>query len=229
MNDYKEDKCPRRWAIIALLGYAMVLAVAFFVVTVGVGRVHEAGEVILIDFPEPPVVPPQVEPPMQPSPEPIWHEQPDKVEQNNQVKGADKRTETVNPKALFKQSSSGTDEPENAGNPFAKQGDEEQAKGSGSGLKPFGSDQLDKGLQGRGLAGSLPRPDYPGNVAGKVLIRVTVDKSGKVTAATYEPTGSTTSDADLVEAARRAAFKARFTESSSFVQGGTITYVFKLN
>lgn len=52
-----------------------------------------------------------------------------------------------------------------------------------------------------------------------------VDASGRVTSAAYEPKGSTTDAAELVEAAKAAARKARFTESRAAVQGGTITYV----
>ena len=61
------------------------------------------------------------------------------------------------------------------------------------------------------------------------MIRVTVDQHGRVTNATYEPKGSTSSDAALIAAAKSAAMRARFTESRSFIQGGTITYNFKLN
>ena len=50
-----------------------------------------------------------------------------------------------------------------------------------------------------------------------------------MTSAEFHAQGSTTSNATLVEAAKRAAMKARFTESASFVQGGMITYVFKMN
>ena len=56
-----------------------------------------------------------------------------------------------------------------------------------------------------------------------------VNQHGVVTSAAYEPAGSTSSDAALIAAAIAAAKKARFTESRSFVQGGTITYNFKLN
>ena len=61
-----------------------------------------------------------------------------------------------------------------------------------------------------------------------MVVRVAVNKDGKVTSATYEPKGSTTSDTALVEAAIAAAKRARFTESAAFMQGGTITYIFKL-
>lgn len=229
MNYYKDNKSPERWALAALAAYFVLLGAAMLFLSVESGVAPAAGEVVLVDYPEPPTDPPAPDPPAEPTPEPRQHDRPAPVEQNDQVRGDDEHTRTVNPKALFRQSKSGPDAPENAGNPQARPADRDEAACRGSALKSDGSDQLDKGLQGRGLAGALPRPDYPGNVAGKVVIRVTVDRGGKVTAAVYEPEGSTTSNADLVEAARRAALKARFTESSSFVQGGTITYLFKLN
>ena len=46
--------------------------------------------------------------------------------------------------------------------------------------------------------------------------------------ASYEPKGSTTDAAELVGAAKSAALKARFTESRATLQGGTITYVFRM-
>ncbi|MEG1405984.1 MAG: TonB family protein, partial [Alistipes sp.] len=96
-------------------------------------------------------------------------------------------------------------------------------------LSMDGLDQLDRGLQGRGLQGALPRPAYPGNQSGKIVVRVTVDATGSVSSATYEPKGSTAGDSALIEAAVSAARKAKFTESRAPVQGGTITYIFKLN
>ena len=135
--------------------------------------------------------------------------------------------QTPNPKALFKMNKGGADEPDNAGNPRAPQG-EDKASGDGPGLNPDGLDQLDQGLQGRGLVGNLPKPSYPGSKSGKVVIRVTVDAKGKVTGASYEPKGSTTDAAELVGAAKSAALKARFTESRATLQGGTITYVFRM-
>ena len=76
--------------------------------------------------------------------------------------------------------------------------------------------------------GDLPKPSYPGEKGGKVVIHVTVDASGKVTGASFEPKGSTTDAAELIEAAKAAARKARFTESRAAVQGGTITYIFRM-
>ena len=103
-----------------------------------------------------------------------------------------------------------------------------KARGTGPGLNPDGLDQLDQGLKGRGLVGNLPKPSYLGEKGGKVVIRETVDASGQVTGASYEPKGSTTDAAELIEAAKAAARKARFTESRATVQGGTITYIFRM-
>jgi TonB family protein len=150
-------------------------------------------------------------------------------ENTQQVTGTDEKTQTVNRRAIFQSNKGGVDEPEDLGNPFAREGDENLANGTGGGLNPVGNDQLDEGLRGRGLVGNLPKPSYPGNVGGKIVIRVTVDQHGRVTNATYEPKGSTSSDAALIAAAKSAAMRARFTESRSFIQGGTITYNFKLN
>ena len=158
------------------------------------------------------------------------HERLSSTTQNSQqVTGTDQKTQTVNRRAIFHSNKGGVDEPEDLGNPYAREGDENLASGDGGGLNPVGNDQLDEGLRGRGLVGNLPVPSSPGNVSGKIVIRVTVDQHGRVTAAAYEPKGSTSSDAALVAAAIEAAKRARFTESRSFVQGGTITYNFKLN
>lgn len=224
MNYYKDDTAsPRRWAAAALLLYAVLFAVLFFAAGIDLpaDRPQEAIEVELTPWEPEPEPEPEVA-------EPRMHDEPSAEERSEPVRGDAPATQTVNPRALFRQSQSGPDEPENAGNPKAREGSEDAASGRGSGSNPEGSDQLDKGLQGRGLVGALPKPRYASNGEGKVVIRVTVDRTGSVTAATYEPKGSTTSDPALIEEARKAALQARFTESRSYVQGGTITYVFTL-
>ena len=214
MHYYDPDnKTPRRWATIAAAAYGVLLVGSFALVSFDfTPALEKPGDTILVDFTEPPVV----EPPRRPvrvANEPRVHDVVDPVEQTAQVSGKDDATQTPNPKALFKMSKSGADEPENAGNPRAPEG-EEKASGTGPGLNPDGLDQLDQGLKGRGLVGNLPKPDYPGNKTGKIVIRV--------------PKGSTESDPQLVSAALEAARKARFTESRAAVQGGTITYVFRM-
>ena len=206
-----DNKNPRRWAAFAAAVYCVLLAGSFALVSFDVSQaVEKPGDTILVDFTEPRV-----------------HDVAAPVEQTAQVAGKDEVTQTPNPKALFKMNKGGADEPDNAGNPRAPQG-EDKASGTGPGLNPDGLDQLDQGLKGRGLVGDLPRPSYPGSKSGKVVIRVTVDAKGRVTGASYEPKGSTTDAAELIEAAKAAARKARFTESRAAVQGGTITYIFRM-
>ncbi len=220
------DRSPRRWATLAAALYVVVLGGLFAFVTFDF-RIDEAKEdTILIDLTEPPVVEPP-RPPRRTPNEPRVHETAAPVEQTAQVSGRDETTQTPNPRALFKMNKGGADEPDQAGNPHAPEG-EDKASGTGPGLSTDGLDQLDRGLQGRGLRGALPRPSYPGNRSGKVVVRVTVGPTGNVTSAAYEPKGSTSSDPELIEAALVAARKAKFTESQAPVQGGTITYVFRL-
>lgn len=221
------DRKPRLWAVVVTSLYVALIGVSFAFVSFDFRRIDEkVGDEIEIELYDPPVreTPPT---PVKPSSEPRIHEKAAPVEQTAQVEGKDEVTRTPNPKALFKMNQGGADEPENAGNPHAPEG-EDKASGTGSGFNPDGLDQLDKGLQGRGLVGNLPKPNYPGSKSGKVLIRVTVNSAGTVTGATFEPKGSTTSDSQLVEAAIAAAKKARFTESRAAVQGGTITYIFRM-
>lgn len=219
------DRKPRRWAAIAAAAYALLLILSFAFVSFDFRRIAEKpGDTIEIELVEPAPEPPK---PAKAPAEPRVHVAPAPEERTAQVDGRDAETRTPNPKALFQMNKGGVDEPDNAGNPLAKRG-EDQAAGKGPGLDADGLDQLDKGLQGRGLVGDLPRPDYPGTKSGKIVIRVTVGPKGDVTGASFEPVGSTESDAALVAAALAAARKARFTESAAAVQGGTITYIFRM-
>ena len=95
-------------------------------------------------------------------------------------------------------------------------------------MYPDGLDQLDQRLKKRGLVGDLPKPKYRGAKEGKIIIDVTVDATGKVTGASYQPKGSTITDGYLIEDAKAAALKARFTEKNTPIEGGTITYIFRL-
>lgn len=85
-------------------------------------------------------------------------------------------------------------------------------------------------LKGR-IAKTYLKPSYPGNEDGIVVVEVTVDKSGKVTKATPGVKGTNTLNSGLMEAARKAAFSTKFSESNDApeIQTGTITYHFVLN
>ncbi len=85
-------------------------------------------------------------------------------------------------------------------------------------------------LAGRSLMGSLPAPDYSINKSGKVVVKIMVDQYGKVVNAIPGMGGTTVQDKTLWNAAKDAAYKAKFNISSTApgVQEGTITYIFKL-
>ncbi len=226
MNYYDEQESKSRlYGAVATVLYCIVLGAAMLWVDVTVPKPVD-NEMMIIEIEEMPKEKPKPVPAAQ-SPR---HENLSSTTQNSQqVSGTDAETRTVNSRALFHSNKGGVDEPEDVGNPYAKEAEKSLASGNGGGLNSVGNDQLDEGLRGRGLIGSLPVPSYPGTASGKIVIRVTVDQSGKVTGATYEPKGSTSSDAALIAAAIKAAKQARFTESRSFMQGGTITYNFRLN
>ncbi len=111
----------------------------------------------------------------------------------------------------------------NQGIPDGTPGANQYGLGGGSG------NGISFSLSGRS-ARSLPKPAYPGNDAGIVVVEVTVDKYGKVTNARAGIKGSTTSDPDLLDAARRAAMLANFNadDKAPAFQKGTITYHFVL-
>lgn len=226
MNYYDEQESNSKFyggAATAL--YAIVLGAAMLWMDVKV-PVPKENEMLIIEIQE--LEPEKPKPPVvAQSPR---HENLSSTTQNSQqVTGTEEQTRTVNSRAIFHSNKGGVDEAEDVGNPYAKQAEKNEASGNGGGLNSVGNDQLDEGLQGRGLIGTLPVPSYPGKASGKIVIRVTVDQSGRVTGAAYEPKGSTSSDAALIAAAIEAAKRARFTESRSFMQGGTITYNFRLN
>jgi colicin import membrane protein len=99
-------------------------------------------------------------------------------------------------------------------------------RGEGSGL---GTQGISYFLEGRKFQ-SLPEPQYKYQEEGKVVVEVSVDRSGKVIQARPGMAGSTTLDDYLINVAKEAALKARFEAKSDapVVQKGTITYNFKL-
>ncbi len=101
-----------------------------------------------------------------------------------------------------------------------------QNRGDGSGL---GNQGISYSLVGRGVQ-SLPVPEYKLQESGKVVVEVSVDRSGKVIQANPGAKGSTTLNADLLRVAKEAALKSRFEPKTDApaVQKGTITYNFVL-
>lgn len=150
-------------------------------------------------------------------------------ETSNQTEGAAEVTQTVNPNALFRPVVGTSSEEVAVGNRLAPDGPEESHRGEGSGYNLQGTDQLDAGLQGRGLREGLPRPSTNYNTAGTVVVYVTIDSEGNVTNAEVDLSGTTTSDATLRRLAIEAARRAKFRPSSRTEQGGRITYNFRLH
>src|SRR5690606_8890900 len=90
-----------------------------------------------------------------------------------------------------------------------------------------GSGRVGGGLGNRGVLHE-PRIEDRSQKTGRVVISVCVDKSGKVIRAEYTQKGSTTTDSELREIARKAALQFKFTTSEIVEQCGTITVDFKV-
>lgn len=99
-------------------------------------------------------------------------------------------------------------------------------RGEGNGL---GDKGISYDLQGRGFQ-TLPSPKYTYQGEGRVVVEVSVDRSGKVVSAVAGVKGSTTLDDYLLRVSKDAAMAARFESKpdAPMVQKGTITYNFKL-
>jgi hypothetical protein len=85
-------------------------------------------------------------------------------------------------------------------------------------------------LSGRFVV-SLHKPRYPVNDEGNVVVKISVDKNGKVASAEPGVEGTTTSNKLLWSESKQAALKAIFNidENAPDLQQGTITYKFILD
>ena len=90
-----------------------------------------------------------------------------------------------------------------------------------------GSGRVGGGLGNRGVLHE-PKISDASQKTGRVVISVCVDKNGKVIKADYTQKGSTTTDSELKDIARRAAMQFKFTDSDVEEQCGTITVDFKI-
>jgi len=150
-----------------------------------------------------------------------------KAEENARIAQINSRAKNV-----FGTSGQGTDnsstgegatyKPGNQGSPDGTPGVKQYGKGGGEGVS--------YSLSGRS-AQSLPKPNYPGNEEGVVVVEINVDKYGKVTKALSGVKGSTSLNPGLVEAARKAALSTSVNQKKDApeFQTGTITYHFVLD
>lgn len=129
------------------------------------------------------------------------------------------------------------------GSPDSKSTSQGVTFGPGNQGSPGGSANVDKYGPGGGIgngvsasldgrtAQSLPKPNYPGNEEGRVVVQVTVDKTGAVKKAEAGVKGSSTVNPELLAAAKKAALQARFNvdQNAPAFQTGSITYRFRLD
>ncbi len=90
-----------------------------------------------------------------------------------------------------------------------------------------GSGRIGGGLSNRGVLFE-PQIDDNSQKTGKVVIKVCVDKSGKISEAKFTQRGSTTTDLHLIDIATKAAKQYQFTSSDIETQCGNITIEFKV-
>lgn len=112
----------------------------------------------------------------------------------------------------------------NQGSPTGSTDSKNRGEGSGLGDKGISYDLAGRGVQ------RLPLPEYNYQGEGRVVVEVSVDRSGKVTQAVPGFRGSNTLDEYLLKVAKDAALKAQFDANpdAPFIQKGTITYNFIL-
>ena len=154
-------------------------------------------------------------------------------EEQTEEKEEEEEVREVNQQALFtgrkKDNDENTNEgiTEGEGNQGSKTGSTESDNYSD--LNSSGNNGINYSLEGRNPE-SLPKPEYNYQIEGKVVVEITVDKYGNVTDANPGVKGSTTLEATLLAAAKKAALKAKFDRKpdAPAYQKGTITYYFRL-
>lgn len=150
----------------------------------------------------------------------------EKRKQEEQERLAQLARNNVN-QAFSRTDGTGTSEgvTQGTGNQGHLTGDPNSTNREGTGL---GSSGNSFSLSGRSLVGNLPKPIDSCNEEGVIVVEVTVDKTGKVTAAQAIQKGSRNWNQCLIKAAQEAAMKAKFNNNpdAAAYQKGTITYHF---
>lgn len=150
---------------------------------------------------------------------------PTQEEPKNEVKPESK----TNANALFKKKNT-----TNGGSEGVTQGSGNQGKEGGNPNSNRYDGNPGNGGSGWSLSGrsnlGLPKPPSSNRKEGKIIVKIWVDRSGKVTQAEAPVKGSTILDRGMVEEAKSTALKAKFSasESAPETQTGTITYVYTM-
>lgn len=205
---------------------------------------------------DPPI---EISTPVRPSARPILTQETEEAPSEVKIEPTENATNTtatepvpeprkVNTKGLYKgknqaggSTAQGEGETNKAGDQGVKEGSRDSkyhGPGGGNGDTP-GPGTDGPGGDGKGgprysltnrKANSIPVPRAAFQEDGKVVVEITVDKNGNVIKAKPGVKGSTTSNPNLLDIARRAAMSAKFNPSSDAPeeQKGTITYNFIL-
>ena len=192
-------------------------------------------EIISQDFEEAPVVAekPQKKPEVEKQEKVITPEENVKPVEEVTPPPPEEEPPKVNERALYK-GRSNTDN--TSGSEGITEGEGNQGSITGSPDSDNYADGLSSGggginfsLSGRNPV-SLPKPEYNAQVSGTIVVRIRVNREGKVISAEPGVKGTNILDESLLEAAKKAALKARFNSKAdaAYTQAGTITYHFVL-
>jgi len=155
-----------------------------------------------------------------------------KVEVSKEEITEEKEERVVDPTALYNNTANNSNNSKSegiaggTGNQGRADGDPNSNQYVGNGK---GSGGIGYSLGGRKPKG-LPKPVYTSNEQGIVVVKIVVDREGKVLAAIPGVKGSTTADSALLNAAKQAALNTKFDKNTTAPakQQGTITYHFIL-
>jgi len=148
-------------------------------------------------------------------------------EEQRKIKEITERTQHAFANARGNANTSSEGETGKQGNQGNPQGSSQT--GAHSGTPGTGNGGISYSLAGR-IPQKLPLPEYNYQVAGIVVVEVTVDRNGNVTKANPGMKGSTTLDEYLLRVAKKAALASKFNRKpdAPAYQKGTITYHFIL-
>ncbi len=156
----------------------------------------------------------------QPEPEPI--EEP----VDEPVKEPEEEKPKIDPNALYKGPRGTLNKPGKGG---GKPSGSQEGKGT-TGNSGVGTSGIGYSLEGRTLK-RVPQIKDESQETGIVVVRIKVDRQGRVISAEFSPAGSTTTNQRLINLALQAAKQARFNAdpNAPAFQSGTMTFRFRID